>query len=386
MERNFTNENFENFLRQNADGLRMRPSEKVWKQISKKLGRRKRVAGFTIGSILLAICTLGYFSIEPGKALVPVKTSGTGTGQDVQTKINNGTQGNQNSTIAETPVVSMTHSPLASIFNAELPLYSSYEDQPFTLLENRNNETPAEQALFQPTITDDNLGYPSQDVSGTETTENSLASIHYPLTKESVFNLKPRMKKKLSFQFYFTPTVSYRKLSENKTFLRSPVVNSQNSPASYSDVNHMVTHKPDMGFEMGMAVKYPLTSKMKLRAGLQFSINRYDIKAYTASTTLATLMLNTTNNGIDSVNTITQYSNIGGVKADWLENLYFQFSAPVGLEFQVAGNDKVNFGIATTIQPTYVSGGKSYLITTDYKSYTEVPDLVRRWVGQPAAR
>jgi hypothetical protein len=67
------------------------------------------------------------------------------------------------------------------------------------------------------------------------------------------------------------------------------------------------------------------------------------------------------------------------VQADWLENLSFQFSAPIGLEFQIAGNDKVNFGIATTIQPTYVTGGKSYMITTDYKSYTEVPDLVRRW-------
>ena len=378
MERNFTNENFENFLRQNADGLRMRPSEKVWKQISKKLSRRNRVAGFTIGSILLAIFTLGYFSIEPGKVLAPAKSSGTGTGHGVQS-INSNSKEEQN-TRSETPVVSMTASPLAGIFNSVLTGENSvYDDQAYNLLENRNNETPSELALFQPTITDDNLGYTPLEVSGTEQTETSRTTVHYPLTKESVFNLKPKTSKKLSMQFYFTPTVSYRKLSENKTFLRSPIVNSQNLPSSYTDVNKVVTHKPDMGFEMGMAFKYPLTSKMKLRAGLQFSINRYDIQAYTSNTTLATLMLNTSNNGIDSVNAITQYSNVGGQKTDWLENLSFQFSAPIGIEFQVAGNDKVNFGIATTVQPTYVTGGKSYMITTDYKSYAEVPDLVRRW-------
>ena len=119
MERNFTNENFENFLRQNADGLRMRPNEKVWKEISKKLNRRKRLAGFTIGSLLLAICTLGYFSIEPGTILTPGSGTDASTNRDVQPKMADISSG-ENATTSETLVVPMTSSPLASAYDNEI--------------------------------------------------------------------------------------------------------------------------------------------------------------------------------------------------------------------------------------------------------------------------
>jgi hypothetical protein len=142
----------------------------------------------------------------------------------------------------------------------------------------------------------------------------------------------------------------------------------------------VVTHRPDLGFELGMAAKYPITKKMKLTGGLQFNVNRYNIKAYNAVTSVATIMFNARrNNRADSLNAVTSYSNRSGYKTDWLQNYYIQISAPVGVEFKVAGNDKVQFGVGTTIQPTYVLGDRAYLISTDYKSYAEVPQLVRRW-------
>lgn len=384
MERNFTNENFENFLRRNADGLRMRPNEKVWKEISKKLNRRKRVAGFTIGSVLLAICTLGYFAIEPGKIALPENNDAATASQDAQTQppaksenLNGATTG-QNS---ETPVIAMTSSPLASVFNPTSEastltgLFSASPD-----IENQDEIARINAPLlFQPTVTDEYPGVEQANAGAGIKNSEEKQIIEYPLTRESVFNLKPKSaKKKISFQFYFTPTISYRRLSENKTFLRSQNANVQNL-ASWTDVNSVVTHKPDMGFEMGFTGKYPLTKNLKLRTGVQFSINRYDIKAYNANAAFTTLMLNTRNNGIDSLSALTRYSNFGSAESDWLENFYFQLSAPIGLELILAGNDKVQFGVASTIQPTYVLGGKSYMITTDYKSYTEVPDLTRRF-------
>src|SRR3954468_12677727 len=64
MERNFTNENFERFLRQNADGLRMRPADKVWKGISRHLNRRRRRIGFVLSVSILALSSLGYYYSE----------------------------------------------------------------------------------------------------------------------------------------------------------------------------------------------------------------------------------------------------------------------------------------------------------------------------------
>ena len=58
------------------------------------------------------------------------------------------------------------------------------------------------------------------------------------------------------------------------------------------DVNSEVTHKPDMGLELGLSTRYPLTKNLKLSAGFQFNINRYDIKAFAYSGEEATINLN----------------------------------------------------------------------------------------------
>jgi hypothetical protein len=173
--------------------------------------------------------------------------------------------------------------------------------------------------------------------------------------------------------------VSYRKLSENKAYIKT--VSPGSIPFTQQnlyDVNSFVTHKPDFGFELGLTAKYPLSRNVKLKAGVQFNVNRYDIKVFNSSTQVATIRLNN-RNGLDSVNRPTNYSNTNGYKSNWLENFYFQVSAPVGVEFKISGDDKVQFGLASTVQPTYMLGDRAYLISTDYKSYAEVPWLIRRW-------
>jgi hypothetical protein len=198
------------------------------------------------------------------------------------------------------------------------------------------------------------------------------------LTIESVTNSFKRINKKnkTSFQFFFTPTVSYRKLSENKTYLQA--IPQFNAPINYAvlyNINDAVTHKPDLGLELGFAAKYPLTPALKLRAGLQFNMSRYAIKAFTYPTEVAQIALNNSN----YVGSSTNYRNFGGGRANWLQNMYFQLSAPVGGEVRLAGNGKTSFGVASTIQPTYVLGDRAYMISTDYKNYTEVPWLMRKW-------
>lgn len=52
---------------------------------------------------------------------------------------------------------------------------------------------------------------------------------------------------------------------------------------------------------------------------------------------------------------------------------------PLGFEVRVFGDDKLQFNVASTIQPTYLLNRNTYLITTDLKNYTKEPSLVRRW-------
>jgi hypothetical protein len=180
--------------------------------------------------------------------------------------------------------------------------------------------------------------------------------------------------KRVSWQLFVTPTVSYRKLSVNKDFNNpTPGV----YPFAYlADVNSAVTHKPDLGLQLGLSARYPITKNLKLRGGLQFNINRYDIKAYQFNGEVATIDLNG-GSGNNTISTWTYYRNYSGYKSDWLKNYYFSVSAPIGAELKLMGNSKTNLGVAGTIQPTYILSDRAYLISTDYKNYAEVPRLIR---------
>lgn len=234
---------------------------------------------------------------------------------------------------------------------------------------------------FKPGVIDSHV--PDSELQEKKDTkeEKTETKDEYPYTIESVVNsYRAQRKNKVSFQVFFTPTVSYRKLSENKSYLRS--VEPGNLPPSLTplyDVNNIVTHKPDIGFELGVAAKYPLTEKLKVRGGVQFNINRYDIKAFNSHTEIATIALNNGNRGVQSLSASTNYSNMNGYKTNWLQNFYFQVSAPVGVEYKLKGDKNMYFGVAGTVQPTYILGDRAYLISSDYKNYAEVPWLIRRW-------
>ena len=351
MERNFTNENMEEFLRQSADGLRMRPSARVWKGISGHLNRRRRITGFIVGTSLLLTTALGYYLINesaknfnnPGantntkfERIAPKQLQAAPNTNQQLIAVNNGLLKKSNKTFNEkfiqTPEFTFTQ----------------------TLLQ-RNEETVHN--AFTPTIVDSYFERKTTTelepiIEGQTTTVN-------PQSIESVLNIYQPKVKKLAWQTYFTPTVSYRKLNDNY-------------------IDNVAPHKPAFGFELGMAAKYAVSKNTKLRAGLQFNVNRYEIKTFDSYAQLATIRLND-RNGVDYVRAVTNYNNYSGYQSNWLQNFYFQVSAPMGVEFKIKGDDKMQFGVASTLQPTYLLSDKAYVISSDYKNYANVPDLVRRW-------
>ena len=140
----------------------------------------------------------------------------------------------------------------------------------------------------------------------------------------------------------------------------------------------MVTHKPDIGFELGLAAKYTITKHLLLKTGFQFNVNKYNIHAFNYVPEPATIAIQT--GGVpQSVTRTSYYRNFNGYSPNWLTNIYFSFSIPVGMELNFVNNKKINIGLGLTAQPTYLLDNKAYLISTDFKNYTKVPDLIRRW-------
>ena len=414
MESNYDNENFERFLRESSDQYRMYPSENVWKNVYNILHTRRR--WFGIGLILL-LCAgfvttimLTNSSVSDNKPMVEKKTSTVAVKESIEsTEAENipitsyGNNLRKDKTALLQPVIQQVQADTLNnvVIATEIPaeeilrkdmLAETVEEKTGThpeeiitnnpVLQNTTGYSPLPIHITDETMDQDawimNSNFLNNDRVIKKGAYNVSAAVNRPLTIESVINSYTRRNKKLSFQYYFTPTISYRKLSENKSYLRSQNSGPSNYASLYGNINNVVTHKPDMGLEVGVAARYTLNKRIKLRGGIQFNTSRYDIKAFRYASEFTTIALNT-GYTVDSVSTISNYRNFNGYKSDWLHNFYFQISAPIGIELKLAGDDKVQFGIAGTLQPTYILGDRAYLLSSNYKNYAEVPWLIRKW-------
>ena len=52
---------------------------------------------------------------------------------------------------------------------------------------------------------------------------------------------------------------------------------------------------------------------------------------------------------------------------------------PIGADLKLAGNENVQWNVGASIQPTFVIGGKNYLISSDKRNFVKEPSLLNRW-------
>lgn len=423
MESNYNNRDFEQFVKQNADQYRMFPSDKVWVGIDKALHTRRRWYGWGLAFLLLltgAGVALVMLTTPANKQTQPVYSATTGSlpltsNQLVTTKEpvylskpaadiavsrplnfdNNyqkepltGSNNNSEVLIAKQQG-SATVSPVADAPESNKVVQAIQDNKTFkyliagnTILDHKSQDhIISKHKDLLPESASINVKTEKAEEKNTPPTYVEPAS-EYPLTIESVINSfkKTKPSRKISYQVYLTPTISYRKLSENKGFLQSAAAaGSIPSFAAYNDVKNVVIHKPDIGLEAGIAAKYSLTKAIAVKTGVQFNISRYDIKAFTYPGEIATIALDAGSN--TSISRETIYRARSGRQSNWLQNLYYSVSLPVGVEVKIApGRNRANyFGMAATIQPTYIISDRTYLLSTDFKNYVKVPSLTRRW-------
>ncbi|RYY98797.1 MAG: hypothetical protein EOO11_06945 [Chitinophagaceae bacterium] len=404
----------------------MRPSDKVWQGISANLKRRNRRIGWIASLLLLLTSASGYFlsqqqSGQAGRADLAQhpgsKTASRRAGAAFNEAAGNQgpagaatapTDGAQPASTGENASATSNTNNIPTGAPAELqPLTASGPDGSTGVLRvatrnssgatrsgsrGRNELRLVHSAYGTPAAT----MAPRTETVSAPTAFDPAAADHFrtnaaleqpaglrvdlssaPATDVAAADpLKLKKPSKMSVQFFFTPTISYRKLSENKDFT-STTPQSSASPnyAALYNINDAVTHKPNIGLELGLTAKYPVARNLKLQGGLQFNMSRYDVQAFDNWVNEgATMALRDGSNSISS----TPYSNFNGGHRNWLQNLYFQVSVPLGIEMKLAGNDKTQFGIASTVQPTYILGDRVYMLSTDYKNYAEVPWLMRR--------
>lgn len=195
--------------------------------------------------------------------------------------------------------------------------------------------------------------------------------------------LKHSTVSKFGFQFYVTPSTSYRRLSDEKVReIIQPAVASLpvNTPLNQlSNVNEVVRHRPAVGLEVGFAVLYNITSRLKLKTGLQLNIRQYQIETFQSRTYDPTTISLISFNGVENITRFSPYNNNVGYKQTELENKVYQLASPIGIQWDVIKGKHVGINMEASVQPTFNLNKSVYLLSTDYRHYAEGNDLVRKW-------
>ena len=416
MKKNFYTDDFEDLIREKADQYRMYPSEKVWTEINRSLHSRRK--WYWSGFILL-LSGISYFAINqlmaPGtnnriaknaavpaadnaaSIVIPVPAFGTvpprntarqrnGLAEPSEPQHNGFTPSSPEVTV--TPMISPVPpaTPSETALSALAPVFDIFTrkqlltgEENTELKENLSTSFMDKMALsaIAPAAVENQPAAAEKDALFEEESQK----LNW-LQEFAVYELLAPKTKRTSLQFFFSPTMNYRKLTGKRdAHIRSDIKSIPIAMNIEGDIDGLVNHKPALGFELGSSIHYASNKNLTLKAGLQFNYSRYDILAYSSySAEIATIALGSQFAAAsDSITNYTRIRNFGGDARQDLQNQYFQLSVPVGLEYRLFGNNKLQVKVAGTIQPTYLINRNSYLITTDYKNYTREPSLVRRW-------
>jgi uncharacterized protein YycO len=190
-------------------------------------------------------------------------------------------------------------------------------------------------------------------------------------------NVNKKRNKNIEWIYYVTPlfsTATFRgKATEPLLNNYSPIVIYQ-SPSE----NGMI-YNSRLGFETGAKMTYALSKKWKFITGANLNYSSYHIVSNLLHPTFATLMLKNNSTGTTySESYVTYYGNGQSLNQVPLTNYNLQISTPVGLQFQIWGNNKIQLNVASTIEPSMVVKSQAYIISADKRYYVKDPDLMRR--------
>lgn len=417
MSNDFYQDEFEQFLQEEVKQHRMYPSDHIWKNIRTELHGYKAWPALTFISlfIITALTISTVLNNHPDKHIIlPAATRISPVADNSATNDAPATHNFMRDIAPEqmtaetfacmtSPVVEAQPEPLvlrnAANDNAATPVKSAYrsersESGSRSMAPADHNATasvPAENVTLD-TVTADNTTAQApasteekpaaSDDKKTEThggTDDFLKDFGF------VAVTPQRHTSKFGFQFYVTPSTSYRKLSDEKVkeIIQPSVAASaaQNVPVTVGtgDVNNVVRHRPAVGFELGFAVLYNMSDRLKFKTGLQLNVREYYIETYQSLTNdLASLSL-INYRGVETISFYSPYNNSAGYRQTQLDNKVYQLSIPVGLQWDLIRGKRLGLNTEASVQPTFTLNNNTYLLSTDYKHYTTGNEFMRKW-------
>ncbi|MEO7446468.1 MAG: hypothetical protein ABIT96_08585 [Ferruginibacter sp.] len=467
MEKEFYNDNFEEFLRESTEDFKMYPSRRVWHSLYNDLHPDRKWPSLAVSLLLItAILYLGVINnnainantnnlLAAGKEAGEVATKSTSfPGGDVELNSSASTQvrGQKSIPVKVSPsLVGASDSYLVQmqadklrvqdLLNLNIPataipatvqvdrndnvitgspdtkntmrtssafVYNNLSSAQANIQSDLNPNVAAAQTISNPgssttlnslpvienkTIdptsgNNTNANQLTGGITSAKTVTNSLSenqifkstqNLDLPWVEDHAFyNRKNKgvWKAKSSLQYYITPSIGYRTIETAP----SPVVTNSvvaSAPATSNEVDQHAA----INLEAGAALRYKIGKKLIIKGGLQINYTSYTINGYELKhPSQTTLALNNTNSSGSSLQPYnTSYANSPALSNSKLNNKTLQFSIPLGIDYQLAGNHRLKWYAGATIQPTLVTSGNAYLLSSDSKFYVNENAFINRW-------
>ncbi len=384
----YQDESFERMLKDKADEYRMYPSQQSWENIQKRIRPKNNLFNFkSLG--LSAALLLGFaISISDEQTTKETKLSFVTNFIDDQ-ELPVATAQAQKNTAKVIPItaairvnqISQEFPETITSDAIETPANESVV-QPFetpALTSAAEEETPS---LTKATVTIESSSLkPSvpaitntvtEKTSGIESNESSISVEPISVEGNLSDNLDlpvitaPKLRRQL--QFYIASSASYRVLYNDNKITFGNILQ--------QDPEKVAKHSPSLGVEFGTAILLPISKNINFRTGIQLNYTRYNVELFRSNPQIATVILNNNNGVIQRVTSLSSQNNNGLFKSDEVANETYQLSIPIGLELRLAGKRKLQWNLATNIQPTYLLSASGYLLTSNFEKYIKAPDLL----------
>ncbi len=164
--------------------------------------------------------------------------------------------------------------------------------------------------------------------------------------------------------------------------LKSPVLNSTLVASSSQQMQNdmRVIRSSAIGFEAGLQMNYAIIPNLEVTVGANITRSGYNIVSNLVHPTLSNLLLKDPSTGDTYTRGfVTHYGDGTGISTVTLHNFSYQASIPVGLQYKVWANDKIQVKLGFDVEPTYVINADAFVLSSNGKNFVEVPDLLRKW-------
>ena len=425
MEENNYRDDFEHFLKGNADEFKMVPSRKVWFSLYNNLHPDRRWPSMAV--CLLILTAVLYLGIANNNSLssaarkastenfsailndIHIDNKITFSAKDyikiidlkqpefsiISTKVENALS-EYNTAVMHTdkevvtPIINeyarSENENEKDILTEQLATFKSNSNNNSLVKENleitqKNTISFAEIKIEIPQQKDNSDSSLNLEPAGEYVTPSSnnnalnatLEQVEKSWKEDYAFKNKPainQFKQNASLSYYVTPSFGYRIFSKksemnyaNPTLANGRIINDANPLLDDAALN----------LEGGAILQYSLSKKFRLKTGVQANYTTY-ISNVTATghPSQTSLTYSNSSNLLRSSNYTTK---AGG---DRINKSTMQVSMPIGADYKIAGRGRVNWYVGGTIQPTYILSGSAFVLSTDEKYYISETALLRK--------